>query len=305
MSEVPLMFRSGFVALVGRPNVGKSTLLNAILNQKIAAVSHQPQTTRRQQLGILTTESAQIIFVDTPGLHVPQHKLGDFMNQAALDAIQDADVIVWIVDSSQPPTKEDRLISDRLNSIAEKPPMILMMNKIDLLNEADREIRTENFMRLLPQADLVQTSAIAREQTEAIISTIIEKLPEGPAYYDAEQVTDIYEKDIAAELVREATLLYLEKEVPHCVAVRIDEFKDRSETNSYVAATIFVERDSQKGIVIGKGGEMIKRIGQKAREQIEEMSGRKIFLELRVKVSKNWRNNPDALKMMGYSKEES
>lgn len=299
-------FRSGFVAVIGRPNVGKSTLINRLLQQKVAAVSPRPQTTRRRQLGILTLPEAQIIFVDTPGLHNPVHKLGEFMNQEALDALQDADVILWLVDLSQSPTPEDRLIAERLKSQANLPPLLMLLNKADACQPDWIEKHTAAFAALFPNGLIFQISATTGQGVEQIVQEIIKRLPQGPAFYDPDQVTDYFERDIAAELIREAALLHLRDEVPHAIAVRIDEYTEREEDRAYIAATIFVERESHKGIVIGQKGEMLKKIGSTARLSIEEMSSRKIFLELRVKVNKNWRNSPDALRLLGYvrSKDE-
>ena len=297
-------FRSGFVTLVGRPNVGKSTLLNALLKQKVAAVSPRPQTTRRRQLGILTLPQAQIVLMDTPGMHSPRHKLGEFMNAEAADTLGDADAIVWLVDASQPPTPEDEAIAARIAALSQPPPVFLTLNKVDTCSAADVELRRVQFAALLPSAHLFLISAARGQGRDALLQALVETLPEGPPYYDADQITDLYERDIAADLVREAALVLLREEVPHGIAVRIDEYTERSENNAYIAATLFVERDSHKGIVIGKGGDMLKQIGSLARQKIEEMSDRKIFLELRVKVDKNWRDNPDALRGFGYSTDQ-
>ncbi len=293
-------FRSGFVALAGRPNVGKSTLLNALLKQKIAAVSPRPQTTRRRQLGILTLDEGQIIFMDTPGIHKPVHKLGEFMNQVALDALEDADVIVWMVDISVDPTDEDRIVATKLNALKNRPPVLLALNKADLLNSAALQEKSRHYQILCPDAAPIVLSATTGRGQDQLLNEIFKRLPPGSPFYDEEQITDLYEREIAADLVREAALLHLRDEVPHSLAVRIEEYKERSEDTAYIAATLLVERESHKGIVIGRGGEMLKKIGTSARQAIEEMSGRKIFLELRVKVAKNWRNNPAVLRQLGY-----
>lgn len=297
-------FHVGFVALVGRPNVGKSSLLNQILGQKIAAVSPKPQTTRRQQLGILTTDEMQIVFMDTPGLHIARHKLGDAMNQVAEYALTDADVIVWIVDGSESVTEEDRLIAERINGLRQSPPVLMLLNKSDLLDQATLEKRRNAFQALNPQAEIFTISATLGSGVPGVMDTIKGYLPVGHPFYDPDQITDYYERDIAIELIREAVLLHLEQEVPHAVAVRLDEYQDREDDKAYIAATLFVERDSQKGIVIGKKGSKIRQIGMTARKEIEALTGRQVFLDLRVKVQKNWRNNPDALRMMGYGAQE-
>lgn len=299
-------FHSGFVAVVGRPNVGKSTLLNLLLKQKIAAVSPRAQTTRRKQLGILTLEKSQIVFVDTPGIHKPVHKLGEFMNQVALEALRDSDLILWLVDASMKPATEDRLVAEQLMEINAKAalPVLVALNKIDQVLPEHRNARLDAYGDLLPDAHFCLLSATTGEGTAALVDEIIARLPEGPQLYEEDQITDLYEREIAVDLIREAVLHHLKEEVPHATAVRIDEYKDREEEVAYIAATLMVERESHKGIVIGKGGEMLKKIGTTARREIEEMSGRKVFLELRVKVLENWRNNPILLKQLGYRPEK-
>lgn len=301
--EYPPNFKSGFVAVIGRPNVGKSTLMNALLEQKIAAVSPRPQTTRRRQLGILTLPEAQVVFVDTPGLHNPVHKLGEFMNQVAVDALQDADLILWLVDASAHPNPEDELVAQHLAAAAREEPLkvILALNKIDLVSDNQRAERLTRYQALFPQAFAILLSASEHFHVAELLQAVLDRLPAGPAYYDADQITDLYERDIAMDLVREAVLRHLKDEVPHSVAVRIEEYKDREDENAYIAATLLVERESQKPIVIGKGGEMLKRIGTTARQEIEKMSGRKVFLDLHVKVMENWRQNPTMLRQLGYT----
>jgi GTP-binding protein Era len=296
--------RSGFVAIIGRPNVGKSTLLNALLGQKIAAVSPRPQTTRKRQLGILTTEDAQVVFVDTPGLHSAKHKLGEFLNQEAQEALDGVDLILWLVDASSEPTADDIQISGMLNKVAKRTPRLLVLNKIDALKADEESAREKTYADLLSQAPLKKVSAAKRTGLGEMMETLISLLPERPAEYPEEQITDLYEREIAGDLIREACLLQLRDEVPHSLAVRIDEFTERENGMVYIGATIFVERESQKGIVIGEGGKMMKSIGSAARKQIEEMGGRKVFLELRVKVHKDWRDDVNALKQLGYVKKK-
>lgn len=294
-------FRSAFVAIIGRPNVGKSTLVNALLGQKIAAVSPKPQTTRRRQLGILTTESAQLVFVDTPGLHSPRHKLGQFLNQEAEEALEGVDVILWLVDISARPTEEDEQIASLLNRVPRRTPLVLAANKIDLVGAEVLAARLEAYQESLKrEAHVISISATQNRNLDQLLALLISLAPVRPPEFDEEQVTDSYERDIAADLVREAALQHLRDEVPHGVGVRVDEFKERENGMLYIAATVFVERNSQKGIVIGEGGKMLKTIGSTARKEIEEMSGRPIFLELRVKVLKDWRNDENAMRRLGY-----
>ncbi len=302
MPDSPPAFRSGFVAVIGRPNVGKSTLLNTLLGQKIAAVSPRPQTTRRRQLGILTRQDAQVVFVDTPGLHIPQHKLGEYMNEEAAASLEHADLIVWMVDVSVAPTEEDRLIAARLAKLPRCPAVLLALNKKDRLKAGDLPARQAEYLALLPACIPVALCALAEEDSRRLLDEVLSRLPEGAPFYEEEQVTDLYEREIAMDLIREAALVHLRDEIPHALGVRIDEFKERNPDLNYIAATLLVERESHKGIVIGQGGEMLKRIGSTARRSIETMTGVKVYLELHVKVSKDWRDNPGVLKTLGYGK---
>ena len=294
-------FRSGFIAIIGRPNVGKSTLVNALLGQKIAAVSPKPQTTRKRQLGILTTDQAQLVFVDTPGIHAPRHKLGEFLNQEAQESLEGVDVILWLVDAAVNPTEEDRQIAALLGRAPRRTPLVLAANKIDLIQPAALPARLDLYRELLKrEPHVISISAGQNQNLDRLQELLVSLSPIRPPEYDEEQVTDSYERDIAADLIREACLQKLREEVPHGVGVRIDEFAERENGMLYIAATIFVERESQKGIVIGEGGKMLKQIGSSARQEIEGMGGRPVFLELRVKVLKDWRNNEEMLRRLGY-----
>jgi len=296
--------KSGFIAVMGRPNVGKSTLLNRLLQQTIAAVSPKPQTTRLQQLGILTLPEGQLIFIDTPGLHFPKHKLGEFMNQDALQALEDADLALLILDGSVPPNEEDQIFGEALQELEKKPPVFLILNKIDKVDPQELQDRSTQYQALLPDTALIPISAITGDNLNQLENRILEILPEGPLLFPEDQVTDLYEREIAADLIRAAAMRLLQKELPHVIAVRMDEFKERDNGSAYIEATIFVERDTQKGILIGEKGNMIKRIGSVARKEIESMSGRKVFLSLRVKVRKNWRNDLNALRLFGFKKKK-
>jgi len=299
--ELPSEHRSGFVAVVGKPNVGKSTLMNVWLGQKIAIVSEKPQTTRNRIRGILTRPDAQVIFMDTPGIHQPIHKLGEYMVEVATRTIPDADVILFTVDGSQMPTEEDRQVAELIQEKG-KAPVVIGVNKIDLVPPDELPVRCEAYGNLVDSVALVPFSATRGDNRDQLLETIIAQLPFGPRYYPEDQVTDQMERTIVAELVREQILHHLYQEVPHAVAVLVNEFKERPGKNLiYISATIFVERESQKAIVIGEGGRMLKRIGRSAREEIERMLGTKVYLDLWVKVRKKWRKDEKELRRLGYA----
>lgn len=300
MIEQPQSYHAGYIALAGRPNVGKSTLINTIMGQKIAAVSSKPQTTRRRQLGILTLPDAQLIFVDSPGIHLHHHKLGEALNLTAEEMIADVDVVAWVVDGSAEPSADDLQARDLLAQTRKRQKLILVVNKIDRVLEESREVAVTCYQKLLPEARSVAVSAESGEGLDALLDALKEMLPVHPSYFAEEEITDLYEREIAADLIREAALKHLREEVPHAMAVRIDEFKEREDGKTYVAATLFVERESQKGIVIGQKAEMLKRIGTTARLEMEKMGERSIYLELRVKVAKGWRDDPDFLRRLGF-----
>ncbi len=294
-------YRAGFIAVIGKPNVGKSTLMNVLLQQKIAAVSPRPQTTRKQQLGILTTEKAQIIFVDTPGFHTPRHKLGEKMLKAALKAIEDADGLLFLLDVSEPLTQEDSDLANQLQPHQMTKPLVIALNKIDIAKEEFLAQAESLVGKHFPNAKVLQISCLRGDNLDRLIDLLTECLPVSEPLYPEDQITDYYEREIAAELIRESALHILRDEVPHGIAVRIDQYQEKDENLVVIDATMIVEKETHKAIVIGAGGNMIKKIGTQARQEIEAMSGRKVFLNLHVKVQKNWRKNDTYLKWLGYT----
>ncbi|MEA3377431.1 MAG: GTPase Era [Chloroflexota bacterium] len=297
---VPEGHRSGFVAVIGRPNVGKSTLMNRYVGEKVAIVSSKPQTTRSRVLGILTQEEFQVIFVDTPGIHRPLHRLGELMVDTALNVIPDADVVLFMVDVSVPPTEEDHMIADILEQRA-GAPIILVLNKMDLLSPEKVKPHTEAYWELAPfHDDWMMTVATEGANLGELLEKIVARLPEGPRYYPREYITDQTEREIVAELIREQVLRHTYQEVPHSVAVLVEEFKERAQNVTYIGASIFVEKESQKGIIIGRRGRMIRQIGSDARRAIERLVGGKVYLDLWVKVRKKWREDEQQLDRLGF-----
>lgn len=292
--------KSGFVAIIGKPNVGKSTLLNAFLKEKLAIVSSKPETTRNKILGILNLPQVQIIFVDTPGIHQPHLLLGKCMVRAAKSCILEADLILFMTDAFGSLGGDDIRIIELLSQVTN--PVFLLINKIDLVNKSlilpkiDDASKRYNFKEIIP------LSALDHKDAEAILKEIVKYLPPGPKLYPEDQLTDKNERFIVAELVREQVLASTQQEVPHAVAVLVEEMKERPGKNLFfISASIYVERDSQKAIVIGQKGKMLKGIGQAARENIEEFLGKKVYLQLWVSVHKNWRKDERILKELGYS----
>jgi len=294
-------FKSGFAAIVGRPNVGKSTLLNRITGHKIAIVSDKPQTTRNRIRGVYTDENAQIVFLDTPGIHKPFSKLGDYMVKAAEGALDEVDVVLFLTDVSEELGGGDRYIIERLKNV--KTPVILVLNKIDKVSRDGVLPVIDAYRRLHDFTEIVPVSATRGDNVERLLELVIQYLPEGPMFYPPGQVTDHPERFICAELIREKILLLTREEVPHSVAVEIERMETDDRGLVRIGAVIYVERESQKGILIGKGGAMLKEIGRLAREEMERLLGSKIFLELWVKVKKDWRNHEAFLKSMGYRTE--
>lgn len=295
-------YKSGFVTIIGRPNAGKSTLLNSILGQKIAIISDKPQTTRNQIQGFHTTEEVQIIFIDTPGIHKPKHKLGEYMVTVAQRTLEEVDLILYMVDASQEFGRGEEFVISQLEEV--KTPVFLVLNKTDLLPK-DRVLPLiQLYQEKFSFAEVLPVSALTRENLDRLLAVIEKYLPEGPQYYPPDMVTDQPERAIVAELIREKVLLLTREEIPHSVAVEVTRMKDREDGLVLIEAIIYVERDSQKGIVIGKKGQMLKEIGRLARMDAERLLDSKIFLELWVKVKKDWRNQDLALRNFGYDLKE-
>ncbi|NLY79220.1 MAG: GTPase Era [Lysinibacillus sp.] len=297
-------FKSGFISIIGRPNVGKSTFLNHVIGQKIAIMSDKPQTTRNKIQGVLTRENSQMIFIDTPGIHKPKHKLGEFMMKVSKNTLREVDLIMFMVNAEEKIGKGDEFILEMLQDT--NTPVFLVINKIDkvhpdeLLNIIDAYKDRMNF------AEIVPISALQGNNVDNLLLTIEKYLPEGPQYYPADQVTDHPERFIISELIREKVLHLTREEIPHSVAVVIEKIRrdEENENLIHVHATIMVERDSQKGIIIGKRGSLLKEIGTQARKDIEMLLGSKVYLELWVKVQKDWRNKATYLRDFGYREDE-
>lgn len=295
-------FHSGFVAIIGRPNVGKSTFLNRVVGEKVAIMSDKAQTTRNKIQGIYTNDEAQIVFIDTPGVHKPQSKLGDFMVQSALSTLNEVDAILFMVNATQKRGKGDDFIIERLKNV--NKPIYLVINKIDKIHPDKLLEIIDDYKDTLPYKEVYPISALQGNNVPELIDNLIKDLPEGPQYYPDDQVTDHPERFIAGELIREKVLQLTREEVPHSVAVVVDRIKRESDEKILVQATIIVERNSQKGIIIGKGGKMLKEIGTRARKDIELMLGDKVYLELWVKVQNNWKDKKADLAAFGYKQDE-
>ena len=290
---------SGFVAVVGRPNVGKSTLVNSLIGEKIAIMSDRPQTTRNKIMCILNTDNAQIMFLDTPGIHKPQHKLGEYMVRSAESTLHEVDVILFVVDVNEKKGAGDEYIIEQLKKV--KTPVILVANKIDKLAEKGQLFPIiSSYTKSFDFTAVVPTSALTDNEFKALFGEIVKHLPEGPQYFPEDMITDQPERVIAAEMIREKVLKLTRDEVPHSIAVEIEEMKTRTNDDLYIRAVIYVERESQKGIVIGAKGSLLKLIGRQAREDIENLLGNKVYLDLWVKVKPDWRNRENILRQFGY-----
>ena len=287
------------MSLVGRPNVGKSTLMNRLIGEKIAIISNKPQTTRNRVQSILTKDDFQIVFIDTPGIHRPRHKLGEYMVKSAETTLNEVDAVLMLIEPSDKILEADRLIIEKFAKV--KSPVILVINKIDTVDRERVFKVIDEYRKLYDFAEIVPISAFEGTNTDELLSVIRKYLPEGPQYFPSDMVTDQPERQIASEIIREKALRLLEDEIPHGIAVEITEMKKRKEGNLVdVRATIFCEKDSHKGIIIGKHGDMLKKIGTKARGDIERLLGSPIYLELWVKVKKDWRDSDFLLKNFGY-----
>ena len=295
-------FHSGFVAIIGRPNVGKSTFLNRVIGEKIAIMSDKAQTTRNKIQGIYTRKDAQIVFIDTPGIHKPHSQLGDFMVQSALSTLNEVDAVLFMVNATQKRGKGDDFIIERLKKV--RKPIYLVINKIDKIHpDKLLDIITE-YKDTLDYKEVYPISALQGNNVPELIDNLVADLPEGPQYYPDDQITDHPERFIAGELIREKVLQLTREEVPHSVAVVVDRIKRETDEKVLVQATIIVERPSQKGIIIGKGGKMLKEIGIRARKDIELMLGDKVYLELWVKVQLNWKDRKADLAAFGYKQDD-
>ncbi|MEK3788239.1 MULTISPECIES: GTPase Era [Paenibacillus] len=294
-------FKSGFVAIVGRPNVGKSTLMNHVIGQKIAIMSDKPQTTRNKIHGVYTTENSQVVFLDTPGIHKRQSKLGDYMNQTAFNTLGEVEAVLFLVDAAEGMGGGDRFIAEQLKKV--NTPVILVLNKIDRIEPEALLPLIEEYRKLYDFSEIVPVSAKLGNNVDRLLEQIARYLPEGPQYYPDDQVTDHPEQFVIAELVREKILHMTREEIPHSIAVIIEDMRKQDNGIVQISAVIYVERDSQKGIIIGKQGAMLKEVGKQARKDIENLLGSKIFLELWVKVKKDWRNQERVLRDLGFHRD--
>ena len=294
--------KSGFVTIIGRPNVGKSTFVNRVIGHKIAIMSDKAQTTRNKIQGVMTQEDAQIIFLDTPGIHKPKHKLGDYMMRVATNTLSEIDAIMFMVNVNEDIGRGDEYIMEMLKSV--KTPVFLVLNKIDLVHPDELMPRIEKYKKYMNFTEIVPISALEGLNVEHFINVIKSYLPEGPKYYPDNQISDHPEQFVVSELIREKILHLTNEEIPHAIGVNVDRMIKEDEERVRIEATIFVERDSQKGIVICKGGKKLKEVGKRARQDIEGLLGSKVYLELWVKVQKDWRNKVNFIRQMGYLEDQ-
>ena len=296
-------FRSGFISIVGRPNVGKSTLMNTLIGEKIAIISNKPQTTRNRIQCVLTRKDYQIVFVDTPGIHKPKNKLGEYMVKAAQDSISDMEAVLFVIDIADGIGPGDRMIAEWLKQTS--APVIMAANKIDAANKEKARAQLEEFKEAGNFKDVVEVSALAGTNIDVLERKLASLLPEGPKYYPDDMITDQPERIILAEIIREKALNLLKEEVPHGIGVEIERIHDREDKNlTEVMASIICEKSSQKGIIIGKGGRMLKSIGSQARADMERFLGTRVYLELFVKVKDDWRNDINTMRNLGYDIKE-
>ena len=291
-------FKSGFVAIVGRPNVGKSTFMNYVLGQKIAIMSDKAQTTRNKIQGVYTNQDCQIVFLDTPGIHKPKHELGNFMVESAYSALKEVDAVLFMVNAAEKRGAGDDFIIEKLKKI--KTPVFLVLNKIDLISPDELLDRVESYQETIPFAGIIPISVLQGNNVQELMTTLTNHLPEGPQYYPSDQITDHPEYFVVSELIREKILHLTKEEIPHSVAVTVDKMQKDEFDKVHVYANIIVERPTQKGIIIGKGGKLLKEIGVRARKDIEQLLGNKVYLELWVKVEKDWRKKKSHLQDFGY-----
>lgn len=299
--EIDNNFKSGFVSVIGRPNVGKSTLINRVIGQKISIISDKPQTTRNKIHGVYTTDHMQMIFIDTPGIHKPKHRLGDYLVKIAKSTLNEVEAILFVIDAQEGYGKGDQYILEHLQQV--ETPIFLVINKVDLIHPDDLFPIIDTYKDKCNFEEIIPISAKEGNNVNHLIDILSKHLPDGPKYYDEEQVTDHPERFIISELIREKVLRLTREEIPHSIAVVIENIEKRNSNAIYIQAVIITERNTQKGILIGKRGQMLKEIGKRARVDIEALLGTKVFLELWVKVQKDWRNKQRWLDQFGYSKE--
>lgn len=294
--------KSGFVSIIGRPNVGKSTFMNRVIGHKIAIMSDKAQTTRNKIQGVMTRNDAQIIFLDTPGIHKPKHKLGDYMMRVAKNTLSEIDAIMFMVNVNEEIGRGDEYIMEMLKNV--KTPVFLVLNKIDLVHPDALMPRIEQYQKYMNFTEIVPISALEGLNVDHFIDVLKTYLPEGPKYYPDDQISDHPEQFVVSEIIREKILHLTSEEIPHAIGVNVNRMIKENDERVRVEATIYVERDSQKGIVIGKGGKKLKEVGKRARHDIEMLLGSKVYLELWVKVQKDWRNKVNFIRQMGYIEDQ-